>query len=212
MNYLAHIYLSGVQDQILIGNFIGDHVKGSDYKKYPQGIKKGIILHRRIDTFTDRHKIVHQSMKYFAPKYHKYAGIIIDILYDHFLVLNWDKFSHEKIEDMKSRVFGVLKSNYAILPERVQFFVPSFIQKDWIEIYSSIDGLINVFIRMSMRTTLPDHSEFAREVLRKYYVQLESEFLTFFPDIIRYVKKRYEVDIPLRDNSIIRIDDDEQSS
>ncbi|MBN1950722.1 MAG: DUF479 domain-containing protein [Bacteroidales bacterium] len=203
MNYLAHIFLSGTSDQILLGNFIGDYIKGSDYNKYPPTIKKGIILHRRIDFFTDRHKVVHQSMKYFAPKYHKYASIIIDILYDHFLVLNWQKFSPEKIEDMKDRVFRILKSNYAILPERVQFFVPSFIQNDWIDIYSTTDGIINVFVRMSMRTTLPDHSEFAREVLRKYYVQLQSEFLTFFPDIIRYVNKRYEIDIPLRDSSIL---------
>lgn len=205
MNYLAHIFLSGTSEELLIGNFIGDYVKGSDYNKYPPSIKKGIILHRRIDTFTDRHKIIHQSMKYFAPKYHKYAAIIIDIIYDHFLVLNWQKFSHENINDTKDRVFQVLKSNYAILPERVQFFVPSFIQNDWIDIYSTIDGIINVLMRMSMRTTLPDHSEYAREIMRKYYVQLQSEFLIFFPDIIRYVKKRYDVNIPLSDNSILEV-------
>ena len=205
MNYLAHIYLSGTNDKILLGNFIGDYIKGSDYNKYPPIIRKGIILHRRIDSFTDRHKIVHQSMKYFAPRYHKYAGIIIDILYDHFLVLNWKKYSHEPLDDMKERVFKILKSNYAILPERVQFFVPSFIKNDWIDVYSTVDGIINVLIRMSMRTTLPDYSEFAREVLHKYYVQLQSEFLIFFPEIIHYVKQRYEIDIPLRNNSILDI-------
>lgn len=203
MNYLAHIFLSGTNDEIIIGNFIGDYVKGSDYNMYPPLIKKGILLHRRIDTYTDKHKIVHQSMSYFAPKYHKYASIIIDILYDHFLALHWDKFSSQSLNDLKEHVFDCLKRNYAIMPERVQFFLPSFIQKDWIEVYSSVEGIISVFIRMSMRTTLPDHSEFAREILRKYYIQLESEFLTFFPDIIRYVINKYALDIPLNDKKIL---------
>jgi acyl carrier protein phosphodiesterase len=203
MNYLAHIFLSGTDDEIILGNFIGDYVKGGEYNKYPLLIKKGILLHRRIDAFTDRHKVVHQSMRYFAPKFHKYAGIIIDVLYDHFLITNWDKFSPKPLDVFKKDIFELLKSNYAILPERVQFFVSSFIQKDWIEIYSSIDGLMSVFIRMSMRTTLPDHSEYAREVLRKYYVQLESEFLTYFPDIIRYVMSTYEINIPLKDSNIL---------
>ena len=82
MNYLAHTFLSGTDDEIIVGNFIGDYVKGRDYNLYSPAVKKGILLHRRIDSYTDKHKIVHQSMSYFAPRYHKYAGIIIDILYD----------------------------------------------------------------------------------------------------------------------------------
>jgi acyl carrier protein phosphodiesterase len=203
MNYLAHIFLSGSDNEIMIGNFIGDYVKGKEYTTYPPSIRKGILLHRRIDAFTDRHKIVHQSMSYFSPKYHKYAGIIVDILYDHFLAKNWDKFSPQPLSTYKENLFDCLKKNYAILPERVQFFVPSFIKNDWIEIYSSTDGIINVLVRMSMRTTLPDQSEFAREILRKYYVQLQSEFLTYFPDIIRYVVKQQGITIPLKDNSIL---------
>jgi acyl carrier protein phosphodiesterase len=203
MNYLAHIFLSGNSDEILIGNFIGDYVKGHEYNSYPPNIKKGILLHRRIDTYTDRHKIVHQSMSYFAPRYHKYAGIIIDILYDHFLVNHWEKFSPQPLAIYKENIFECLKRNYAILPERVQFFIPSFIKNDWIEIYSSIEGIINVLVRMSMRTTLPDQSEFAREILRKYYIQLQSEFLTYFPDIIRYVVNQQGITIPLKDNKIL---------
>lgn len=203
MNYLAHIFLSGTDEDVMIGNFIGDYVKGRDFNLFPPGIKQGILLHRRIDAFTDKHKIVHQSMSYFAPKYHKYAGIIIDILYDHFLANNWEKFSPQPLVDLKENIFECLKRNYAILPERVQFFVPSFIQNDWIDIYTSTDGIINVLLRMSNRTTLPDETEFAREILHKYYIQLQSEFLTYFPDIIRYVVKSHGINILLKDNSIL---------
>jgi acyl carrier protein phosphodiesterase len=205
MNYLAHIFLSGSDENVIIGNFIGDYVKGRDFNLYPPGIKQGILLHRRIDAFTDKHKIVHQSMSYFAPKYHKYAGIIIDILYDHFLANNWEKFSPQPLLVLKENLFECLKRNYVNLPERVQFFVPSFIKNDWISIYASIDGIINVLLRMSNRTTLPDESEFAREILHKYYIQLQSEFLTYFPDIIRYVVKSHGISIPLKDNSILDV-------
>ena len=81
--------------------------------------------------------------------------------------------------------------------------MPSFIKNDWIELYRTVEGILNVFTRMSMRTTLPDYTEFAREVLRKYYVQLQSEFLTYFPDIIRYVVLNLKINIPLKDNSIL---------
>jgi acyl carrier protein phosphodiesterase len=204
MNYLAHIFLSGVNDDVIIGNFIGDYVKGRDYNNYRPGIKKGILLHRRIDSFTDKHKIIIQSKSYFAPRYHKYAGIIIDILYDHFLVLNWDKYSPQSLDTYKEDLFDCLKKNYAVLPERVQFFVPSFIKNDWIGVYSSVEGIVLVLSRMAMRTTLPDYSEFAREVIHKYYIQLESEFLTYFPNIISYVIENHGIRIPLRDNSILK--------
>lgn len=204
MNYLAHTYLSGIDEDIIVGNFIGDYVKGRDYTKYKPGIKKGILLHRRIDTFTDSNKIIIQSKSYFAPRYHKYAGIIVDILYDHFLVLHWEKFSPESLESFKENIFDCLKRNYAFLPERVQFFVPSFIKNDWIGVYATIEGIVLVLSRMAMRTTLPDYSEFAREIIHKYYIQLESEFLIYFPKVINYVIKSHGITIPLKDNSILK--------
>ncbi|MBA7692229.1 Acyl carrier protein phosphodiesterase [subsurface metagenome] len=187
----------------MIGNFIGDYIKGQDYNKYPALIKKGILLHRRIDSYTDKHKIICQSKNYFILRYKKYSGIIIDILYDHFLANNWDKFAAQPLDDFKENVFDCLKRNYSVLPERVQFFIPSFIKNDWISVYKSVEGIIAVLNRMSMRTTLPDESEFAREVLRKYYVQLQSEFLIFFPEIIKYVVKKHGVNILLKDNAIL---------
>jgi acyl carrier protein phosphodiesterase len=205
MNYLAHIFLSGIEDEIVIGNFIGDYVKGKDYNNYPAIIRKGIMLHRRIDSYTDGHKIVHQSMSYFAPRYRKYAGIIIDILYDHFLVVDWDKFSPQPLDDFKANLFDILKRYHSVLPERVQFFIPSFIKNDWIDTYSTVDGILSVFYFMSMRTSLPNESEYAREILRKYYVQLQSEFLTYFPEIINYVMTNYAVKIPLKDNRILGV-------
>jgi acyl carrier protein phosphodiesterase len=204
MNYLAHIYLSGTDEAVLVGNFIGDYVKGRNYLDYPPNIQKGLKLHRNIDSFTDTHKIVLQSKTYMAPKYGKWAGIIIDIVYDHFLIKNWAKFCPIALEDYKEDIFDVLQKYYPVLPERVKYFVPSFIQNDWIGTYSSPEGIVSVLYNMSLRTPLPDNSGFAAEVLRKYYVQLDSEFMTYFPELIRYVVDNFGVCIPLVDNSILR--------
>jgi len=204
MNYLAHIFLSGTDEAAVVGNFIGDYVKGRDYLKFPPNIRKGIVLHRRIDSFTDTHRIISQSKRYFASKYNKWSGIVVDIIYDHFLIKNWDKYCPVPIEEFKEGIFDILQKYYPVLPERVKYFVPSFIQNDWIHIYSTQEGITNVLYRMSMRTHLPDESAFAAEVLRKYYVQLDSEFMIYFPELIRYVVNNFEITIPLTNNIILK--------
>jgi acyl carrier protein phosphodiesterase len=140
-----------------------------------------------------------------ATQYGKWAGIIIDIVYDHFLIKNWDKFCPVSLDEYKEDIFDVLQKYYPVLPERVKYFVPSFIQNDWIKTYSTPEGIVTVLYNMSLRTHLPDKSEFAAEILRKYYVQLDSEFMTFFPDLIRYVIDNFEIRVPLVDNNILNI-------
>jgi acyl carrier protein phosphodiesterase len=203
MNYLAHIFLSGTDEAVVIGNFIGDYVKGRDYLMYPPNIRKGLVLHRKIDWFTDTHKIVQQSKRYFAPKYHKWAGIAVDILYDHFLIRNWHKFCPVPLEEYKHDIFDVLQKYYPVLPERVRYLAASFIQNDWISAYSTQEGIVNILYRMSLRTPLPDESAFAAEILRKYYVQLDSEFITYFPELIRFCASNFELNIPLTDSKIL---------
>ena len=105
MNYLAHIYLSGTNDLLKIGNFMADSIKGHDYEKFDSEIKKGILLHRHIDSFTDSHPIYRQSKHRLHEKYGHYSGVIMDILYDHFLAKNWSKFSDEKLDDYANDFF-----------------------------------------------------------------------------------------------------------
>ena len=99
MNYLAHIFLSGENEEIIIGNFIGDYVKGQDFKKYSESIRKGIILHRNIDSFTDRNEIILKAKSLLKKKYGKYSGIVVDIFYVYFLTKNWHVFSRLPLDD-----------------------------------------------------------------------------------------------------------------
>ncbi|HKL67272.1 MAG: ACP phosphodiesterase [Bacteroidales bacterium] len=198
MNVLAHIYLSGDSDEIIIGNYIGDYVKGRDYLKYPELVKKGIILHRHIDDFTDRHPVVHRSKMVFTRKYHKYAGVVTDILYDHYLTKEWDTFSRRPLESITYQFYRAMVNNYDILPPKVKDRFPFFIINNWIESYKTSKGLRQVFNALSRRTSLPNESKFAIKTFKKNYYSLGEDFMEFFPQLIDYVEKDFGIPLNQR--------------
>jgi len=200
MNILAHSYLSGNSDELKIGNFIGDYVKGQNYQHYPVEIQKGIILHRNIDFYTDHHDIVNQSKTYLYPVFHKYSGIIVDIFYDHFLARNWHAFSQTPLEIYIQSLYKLILSHYDILPERLQKFIHRFVQNDWLSYYSTIDGIDHVLRRLSERTSLPKSAYKARGFLIKYYDQFKEEFTIYFPQLMVYVRDHFFVDLSLPKN------------
>lgn len=197
MNYLAHVFLSGNNEEVVIGNFIGDYVKGKHFKKYSESVRKGILLHRGIDLFTDRNKTVKKSKSLLKKKYGKYSGIIIDIFYDHFLAKNWHKFSSQSLKNFTQNLHKILNKYFEILPEEVKKFVPSFINKDWIQTYKSIEGIEKVLIRMSSVTTLPDETDYAINVLRDNYNEIEDDFLNYFPELTEYVIGKYDISLSI---------------
>jgi acyl carrier protein phosphodiesterase len=193
LNYLAHIYLSGTNEEILVGNFIGDYVKGFELGRYADLVRKGIMLHRHIDSFTDTNIIVKRSKARIMEKYHKYAGIIIDIFYDHFLVTAWPVYSAVPIDEFVLNVHGVLNRYADLLPEGVRLFLPSFIRNNWIQKYSTIEGIEDILHRMSARTSLPEETDFAIRVLRDDYHKFDSEFSAFFPALMNYVSRSFDI-------------------
>jgi len=195
MNYLAHVFLSGNNEEIAVGNFIGDYVKGENFKIYSESIKKGILLHREIDLFTDRNKTVKKSKSFLKKKYGKYSGIIVDIFYDHFLAKNWHKFSSQSLKDFTQNLHKILNKYYEILPEEVKKFVPSFINNNWIKTYKSVEGIEMVLKRMSHVTTLPDETDYAINVLRNNYNEIEDDFLNYFPELARHVTNKFNISL-----------------
>lgn len=195
MNVLAHIYLSGDSDEVIIGNYIGDYVKGRDYLKYPDEIRRGIIIHRHIDAFTDKHPVVHRSKILFSKKYHKYAGVVTDILYDHYLTKEWDFFSRRPIESVTYQFYRAMVNNYSILPDKVKDRIPFFIINNWIESYRTSKGLKSVLRAMSKRTSLPNEARYAIKTFKKNYYSLNDDFMEFFPQLIDYVESEFDIQL-----------------
>ena len=195
MNFLAHTYLSGCNEEIIVGNFMGDYVKGRNYIHFPEQVKKGILIHRDIDTFTDMHRVTRISKQRVASRYHKYAGIITDIFYDHFLASLWNDYSTLPLNEFVNRTYDLLKRNYQVLPSAIKRWFPTFLENNWMMAYTSVDGIELVLERMSANTSLPNHSAFAVEVLRDQYSLFQNDFLEFFPEIIQFLQDKYGIEI-----------------
>ena len=145
MNYLAHIYLSKDDDLLKIGNFAADSIKGKSFLKYPERMRTGITLHRAIDTYTDSHPIVRESVSRLFPKYSHYSTVIVDILYDHYLAKNWNDFHSQPLSEYVNEFYTLLENQYSILPKRVQSFLPVMTEHNWLLSYATIDGIGKIY-------------------------------------------------------------------
>lgn len=202
MNFLAHIYLSGNNESITIGNFIADGIRGKKYKNYPKNIQIGILLHREIDTFTDAHPIVRQSKKRLHKKYSHYSGVIVDILYDHFLAKNWQKYSEMPLDIYVEKFYKSLEDNFEILPERTKKMMPFMIADNWLLNYANIEGIQRVLDGMNRRTQNKSKMDKATSELNTYYSEFENEFTLFFDELIMFSNnKRIELTKKLNNQS-----------
>ena len=190
MNFLAHIYLSGDNDLIKIGNFMADGIRGKDYLKFPEEVKKGILLHRQIDTFTDSHPIYRKSKHRLHRKYGHYSGVIMDILYDHFLAKNWNQYSEENLEDYTANFYKSLEKNYDLLSEKTKNLMPYMIERNWLMSYATIAGIEMILFQMDYRTKHRANMQEAVAELQEFYVEFEQEFTAFFQELITFTKQK----------------------
>lgn len=192
MNFLSHIYLSGNSEGLIIGNFIADSVKGSGLNQFSPEVQKGIILHRKIDSFTDSHPIVEQSKQRLRKKYRKYSSVIVDIYYDHYLAKNWDIYSDVELQIFTQNIYTVIKNNHSILPEKSAHFTKYMLQHDILFAYSKLEGIEKVLQGMANRATFESRMEQAIYELKEHYLLFENEFKLFFPQLKKFVKAEIE--------------------
>lgn len=190
MNFLAHIYLSGEDEGITIGNFIADGIKGKQYKKYPLQIQKGILLHRGIDSFTDQHPTVRQSTKRLHENYGHYSGVIVDILYDHFLAKNWKNYHSQPLDEYVGEFYEILRKYFEILPTRIQRMMPYMIADNWLLSYATVEGISNILTQMNRRTKERSKMNLAVIELEQYYTEFETEFTYFFEELKTFSKNK----------------------
>jgi len=200
MNFLAHLFLSGKEEDVIIGNFVADAVKGNLLERFPEGMERGIRLHREIDHYTDQHPVFRASKSRLSPKYRMYAGVIVDIYYDHFLAKYWDEYSDENLQQLVAKTYFLLVRRFHQLPPRSRRMLPFMITQNWLVGYRDLNQLQRVFNGMSRRTSQPSGMENAIEDLQISYPLYENEFRAFFPEIIQHINQ-FRSNIPLRSPS-----------
>lgn len=188
MNYLAHTFLSGDDEQLMLGNFIADAVRGKQLELYPAGVARGIRLHRLIDTYTDTHPVVAETKARLRPRYKKYAPVVADLYFDHFLASRFDEFSEEPLESYVKRVYTLVNRHFSQLPERVQYFFPYMMKQNWLLSYAEVAGIGQALKGLSRRAAFESGMETAGEELLRHYSDYNEEFSHFFPELLRYVE------------------------
>lgn len=187
MNFLAHAYVSGDESEILAGNFAGDFIKGRlALQSYPQGIAMGVMLHRAVDEYTDRHEIVRESKVRLRPKYRHYAGVIVDVFYDHFLAARWQHFHHQSLADFSSKVYRTVEGYRKVLPQRFNYMFDYMVRGNWLVGYQTVAGIRNTLTGMASRITHPSGMERAADDLQEHYHLFANEFEAFFPDLTTF--------------------------
>lgn len=193
MNFLAHISLSGDNPKIMVGNFIGDFVKGRNLlEQFEPEIARGIALHRAIDEFTDSHPIVTISKNRLRPTYRHYSAVIVDMFYDHLLAKNWEQYYKEFLPDFAERSYRILEDFHPILPEGVKYMLPYMTKGNWLVNYARLEGIERALSGMARRSKYESKMELAVDDLKKNYDDFTQEFSIFYPQLQAFSKNWLE--------------------
>lgn len=188
MNFLAHLALSPPGEDALLGSLMGDFVKGPLGERYPGAIGAAIALHRRIDSFTDAHPRVLGSRTRIGAPRRRYAGIMIDVFYDHFLARHWRDYRDEPLGDFTRRVYALLERRQAELPERLQAVAARMAARDWLGSYAEAKNVGRALEGIGTRLRRGNGLIGAGGDLERDYAGFEADFRAFFPDLLRFAR------------------------
>ena len=190
MNYLAHLYLASDDAELIIGSILGDFVKGTLQEQYTPKIRSGIALHRQVDDYTDRHAIVRLSKGRITPHRRRFAGIMVDLFYDHFLAKHWSHYSSIPLNDFAQQIYNVLSENQAILPSALKKILPYMIGQNWLNSYQNISQIGQALNGISRRLTRQNSLLDSVEELEWHYGLFEQDFQLFFAELIEFVSQQ----------------------
>ncbi len=186
MNFLAHMFLSDGVPELLVGNLMGDFVKGSVGGHFPPGIEEGILLHRRIDSFAGQNRHFLRSKRRLDQSFGLYRGVMVDLFYDHFLAVHWDEYAVVPLSLFISEAWRVLREHKEFLPDRLQQMMP-LIFREWLPSYQDMDGITAVLRRMSCyRIKRANRLGEGGEELGRHHGGLYADFREFFPELLRF--------------------------
>ena len=185
MNFLGHFYLSKNDPDLIVGNYIADFVKGKKFMEYPSRISEGIMMHREIDHYTDRHQMVRSGRKRLFGKYRHYSGVIIDMYYDHYLAKLWQNYSQDSLSSFAEDIYNTIEANWSNLPAQSKYMFPYMKSGNWLLRYASTKGIGQSLDGMSRRLNNNSKLEQAVHQLHEFYEDFQEEFEEFIIDIKR---------------------------
>ena len=189
MNYLAHVFLARHSSAAMIGGLLGDFVKGSIHG-YPAEIRAGIVLHRAIDRYTDAHHLVRSSCALMSVRRRRYAGIMVDVFFDHFLACHWHRYTQTPLSVFTHATYAELLARSAEFPQRLQHVLPHMTQHDWLGSYQEVEAIDAAINGISRRMRRANPLLGGAQEMLDNYASLQANFLQFFPDLLQFVQER----------------------
>jgi acyl carrier protein phosphodiesterase len=191
LNFLAHQYLSFDVEPLMVGNFLADTLKGKERDLLPKDVYKGVEIHHLIDNFTDSHPLVLETRKILYPYFNKYAAVVQDVYFDHFLAKNWKNYSTEPLLDFTQRVYRVLGERIDLFNQRAERTYYYMSTQNWLLNYSKTEGLDRALTGLSRRASFQNNMDQSIEPLLKHQEELIDLFSSFFPMLEAEVREKF---------------------
>lgn len=183
MNHLAHVFLAPDSAEARVGSILGDFTRNVDIETLPRDVRRGVRHHLRVDSFTDRHPQVLASKALFSNQRRRFAGVALDILYDHFLIRHWDRFSGVPREHFIETTYAELRQYQTIMPEPMRRVTESLVAHNWFGAYQDLDNIGHALDRVADRIRFPNRFCGMIGEIRELHPELEQRFLNFFPEL-----------------------------
>ncbi len=193
MNYLAHFYLSDQTSEGFVGSILGDFARGNVVGKFTETIEKEIAMHRKIDVFTDTNLVVKQSKKRVSANRSKFAGVLVDMFYDHYFAVNFERYSPISLKEFSQKVYQALHQHQEFLPTDFRQKIVSIAEFDLLGSYQTLDGIGLALYRISKRIKRENNLPEGIFDLKNNYQTLQNDFEKFFPQLIEFVKKERKI-------------------
>lgn len=187
MNFLAHSLFANHDQELIVGQFCGDFIRGEKLENFPPVVRRGIELHRKIDLYTDAHPINKKARQLFKPPNRRFAGILTDVVYDHYLARTWSRYSTFTLQEHVARIHLALETHFELLPLRLQRFARLLIDQQVLLAYQEFDAVDEALERISWRSSRFAVIAQAGEEMRELDTELSGYFAQFFPELIQYV-------------------------
>lgn len=188
MNHLAHLFLAPDTELHRVGSLLGDFARGLDSQALPISLREGLRHHRAVDAFTDQHPEVIASKRLFSSQRRRFAGVALDVLYDHYLLRNWHRYSATPLNEFIDQVYEELQRHQNAMPQSMKTVTGRIVQHDWFRSYQRLDNIGYALDRVADRIRFRHSFYGIIEEIEAQDDELEAHFLAFFPDLIEHAK------------------------
>lgn len=191
MNHFAHLVLSQPTVESTVGNLLGDFARGVDLHKLPPAIMAGLQNHRAVDRFTDSHPLVKEMKLGFSPQRRRFAGIALDIYFDHLLINHWHSFEGRRLADLIDGFYQRMTEGQGMMPgENMRHVTGRMIKYDWFGCYRELDAITESLDRVAARIRFANRFDNAIEDLQRNHEMIRDGFLEFYPQLQQHVREQ----------------------